>query len=174
MNTLLDLFHEFGKWGGKTAFIHRTGIRRFTCSYENLSTYSLKMNGWLAGNGIGKGDKVLIWGPNSPWWGIAFWGCIARGAIIVPVDFMSGRERAETIAGLTDVRLVIRSRFKPENLTDRPAVYLEDLEYILKSVDPLPETIDTVPQDIVQIIYTSGTTGNPKGVMLRHRNLTRY
>ncbi len=27
------------------------------------------------------------------------------------------------------------------------------------------------PEDIAQIIYTSGTTGQPKGVMLRHRNL---
>jgi len=171
MKTLIDLLHEFGKWGGKTALIHRTGVRRFTCSYENLSTYSLKMNSWLAGNGVEQGDRVLLWAPNSPWWVIAFWGCIARGAIIVPVDFMSGRERAETIAGLTDVRLVIQSRYKVEKLMNRPAVFLEDLEFILKGIDPLQETIDTVPQDIAQIIYTSGTTGNPKGVMLSHRNL---
>jgi long-chain acyl-CoA synthetase len=171
MKTLIDLFHEFGKRGEKTALIHRTGVRRFSCSYEALSTYSLLLNGWLAGNGIGRGDKVLIWAPNGPWWVIAFWGCIARGAIVVPVDFMSGRERAETIAGLTDVRLVIQSSYKAEKLTGRPAVFLEDLAHILKDAEPLPETLDTVPDDIAQIIYTSGTTGNPKGVMLTHRNL---
>jgi nonribosomal peptide synthetase DhbF len=30
---------------------------------------------------------------------------------------------------------------------------------------------DDVPQDTAYVIYTSGTTGNPKGVVVRHRNL---
>jgi long-chain acyl-CoA synthetase len=171
MLTLLDLLRNFPSWGGKPVIIYRTGVRRFVYSYEQLYACSLRMNGWLASRGIGKGDMVLIWGPNSPWWAVAFWGCIARGAVVVPVDFMSGRERAESIAGLTGVRLVICSRFKPDYLEGYPAVFMEDLEHLLTEDAPLREIADISPDDAAQIIYTSGTTGNPKGVILTHRNL---
>lgn len=171
MLTLIDLLRNFPSWGDKPAIIFRTGVRRFVYSYEQLFAFSLKMNGWLASRGIGKGDKVLIWGPNSPWWVVAFWGCIARGALVVPVDFMSERERAETIAGLTDANLIIQSRHKAERLESRHSLLIEDLEYILADVDPLPEMADSAPGETAQIIYTSGTTGNPKGVVLTHANL---
>ncbi len=36
-------------------------------------------------------------------------------------------------------------------------------------IEKLWKVVD--PEDVATLIYTSGTTGNPKGVMLRHRNL---
>ena len=171
MLTLLDILHGFPGRGSKTAMVFRTGVRRFVYSYEQLHDYALKMNCWLAGRGVGQGDTVLIWGPNGPWWAVAFWGCVARGAVVVPVDFMSGLERAGTIAGLTDVRLAIQSRYKAERLVDRPEVLMEDLEYLLADVEPLPAAAACSPGETAQIIYTSGTTGNPKGVILTHGNL---
>jgi long-chain acyl-CoA synthetase len=171
MLTLLDILQGFPGRGDKTAMVFRTGVRRFVYSSEQLHTFALKMNGWLAGRGVGEGDTVLIWGPNGPWWAVAFWGCVARGAVVVPVDFMSGLERAGTIAGLTDVRLVIQSRYKAERLTDRPEVLMEDLEHLLLDFKPLPAVAACGSGETAQIIYTSGTTGNPKGVILTHGNL---
>jgi long-chain acyl-CoA synthetase len=171
MTTLLDLFCTFRERGAKTALIHRTGVRRLCYSYAELHDLSLRMAGWLAAVGVGKGDRVVLWGPNSPWWVVSFWGTLARGAIAVPVDFMSGRERAETIAGLTGARLVIQSRAKMERMGGESELLLEDLEYHLAAVEPLPELASTAPDDIAQLIYTSGTTGNPKGVILTHGNL---
>ncbi|KAF0220048.1 MAG: long-chain acyl-CoA [Geobacteraceae bacterium] len=171
MQTLVDLFATFKERGARTAMVYRTGVRRFPFSYAQLHDLSLRMNGWLATQGIGKGDRVILWGPNSPWWGVAFWGIIARGAIAVPVDFMSGRERAETISGLTGARLVIQSRFKLERMVGAPSIFMEDMEYSLSDAGPLPEIAQSAPDDIAQLIYTSGTTGNPKGVILTHRNL---
>ena len=40
----------------------------------------------LEARGIGKGDKVLIWGENCAEWVVAFFGCLLRGAIVVPID----------------------------------------------------------------------------------------
>ncbi len=171
MKTLLDLFASFRERGGKTALVHRTGVRRFHHSYAEINDLSLRMASRLAAMGVGKGNRVVLWGPNSPWWVVAFWGVMARGAIAVPVDFMSGRERAETIAGLTDAKLVIQSRAKLERLSWGTELLLEDLEYILPATEPLPELASAVPDDIAQLIYTSGTTGNPKGVILTHGNL---
>ena len=171
MQTLIDLFATFVGQGDKPALIYRTGIRRLSCSYQRLDRRARQMNRWLAQQGIGAGDKVLLWAPNSPSWAVAFWGIICRGAIVVPVDFMSNQERAATIADLTGARLVIQSRFKLEGLSGPPSVLIEDLEFLLDPLLPLNELATPTPDSTAELIYTSGTTGAPKGVILTHRNL---
>lgn len=171
MNNLLDLFATFPGHGERTAMVYRNGVRRFTYSYAELHGLALRMNALLAARGVWKGDRVLIWGPNSPWWGVAFWGIMARGAIAVPVDFMSGRDRTESIAELTEAKLVIQSMYKPERLTGLPSIFQEELEFLLDGITPLAATNVRSAGDIAQLIYTSGTTGNPKGVILTHGNL---
>lgn len=171
MKTLADLFSTFSSRSLDTAFVFRTGVRRYSYTYAFLHDHALRMNAWLADQGVCPGERVVLWGPNSPWWAVAFWGIIARGAIVVPVDFMSGAERADTIAGLTDARLVIQSRDKLERITGRPAVLLEELPFLLESCIPLTSRHVPDPDDIAELIYTSGTTGTPKGVILTHRNL---
>jgi long-chain acyl-CoA synthetase len=167
----VDLFATFQGRGERTAFVNRTGVRRLTVSYGELATLSLKMANFLAQSGVAPGDRVLVWGPNSSWWGVAWWGIILRGAIAVPVDFMSDRLRAESIRDLTMAQVVIQSRFKPERITAATTLLLEDLPFLLAEIPPIAETAHPAPDDMVQLIYTSGTTGNPKGVILTHRNL---
>jgi long-chain acyl-CoA synthetase len=171
MQTLTDLLRLFPQRGEKPAIIYRTGVRRFVYTYAELYEFSMRMNSLLALSGIEKGDRVLLWGPNSPWWAVSFWGCVARGAVVVPVDFMSGRERAEMIAGLTGAKLEIQSLYKPERIQARPELLLEDLEDMLSRIIPRYDAAEADSADAAQIIYTSGTTGSPKGVVLTHWNL---
>jgi long-chain acyl-CoA synthetase len=171
MQTLIDLFATFAGQGAKPALIYRTGVRRLSCSYQRLHMQALQMNHWLALQGVGAGDKVLLWAPNSPAWAVAFWGIVCRGAIVVPVDFMSNQERAATIADLTGARLVIQSRFKLEPLSGRSSVFIEDLEFLLEPLAPGNELATPTADTTAELIYTSGTTGAPKGVILTHRNL---
>jgi long-chain acyl-CoA synthetase len=171
MQTLLDLFNTFQPLGEKTAFVNRTGVRRQVVSYRQCHDLSLQMAGLLAQNGVVPGDRVLIWGPNSSWWAVAYWGIILRGAIAVPVDFMSDLARAESIRGLTKAKVVLQSRFKAERMKEGTTLLLEDLHFLLEGVPPICEIADPAPDDTAQLIYTSGTTGNPKGVVLTHKNL---
>lgn len=171
MQTLIDLFSTFAERGEKPALIYHTGVRRLSWTYQRLVEQALLMNRWLALQGIGAGDRVLLWAPNSPAWAVAFWGIVCRGAIVVPVDFMSNQERAATIADLTGTRLVIQSRDKLERLSGPPSVLIEDLEFLLDSLSPLAELAAPAAEETVELIYTSGTTGVPKGVILTHRNL---
>ncbi len=171
MQTLIDLFETFETSGSKPAFVNRTGLRRLEVSYSALHDLALKMANLLAQNGVAPGDRVLIWGPNSSWWAIAWWGIILRGAIAVPVDFMSDLARTESIRSLTQVKLVLQSRFKADRIVAGSSLLLENLQFLLEDQKPISEIIAAVPEDIAQLIYTSGTTGNPKGVILTHKNL---
>jgi long-chain acyl-CoA synthetase len=170
MNTLLDIFKSF-KNKKTEAIIYRTGIRRFTYSYQEIYKMSLQFATYLHKQGITKGDRVLIWAPNSPWWVVSFWGIISTGAIVVPVDFISGRERAETIAHLTKAKLIIQSSYKLDKFKSKKAILIEDLQFLIKK-EALSEVQSLKPSDIAEIVYTSGTTGNPKGVVLTHKNIT--
>ena len=169
---LLDIFWKFNL-RNKTALTFRTGVRTFHYSYHDLHVLSLKMAQWLQNKGVEKGDRVMIWAPNSPWWVVTFWGCLLRGAIVVPVDFSSNRERAISISDLTEAKILVQSKYKLDCLRGRNTVFAEDLEQELSDVQPI--SIDSVPEtypdDVVELIYTSGTTGNPKGVMLTNKNI---
>lgn len=172
MQTLLDLFNTFAALGDKTAFVNRTGVRRLVVSYREFHLLALKMANLLAQRGVEPGDKVLLWGPNSSWWAVAYWGIILRGAVAVPVDFMSDLARAESIRSLTKAQCVLQSRFKPERITAAATLLLlEDLHYLLEEIQPIADFAPVAPEDTAQLIYTSGTTGNPKGVILTHKNL---
>ena len=171
MQTLIDLFGTFEALGDKSAFVNRTGIRRLVVSYGQLHALALKMANLLAQSGVAAGDRVLIWGPNSSWWAIAYWGIIIRGAIAVPVDFMSDLARADSIRSLTNAKVVLQSRFKAERMTIAGSMLLEDLQFLLEDILPISELAPAAPGDTAQLIYTSGTTGNPKGVILTHKNL---
>ncbi len=171
MKTLLDLFNTFEALGEKTAFVNRTGVRRYGVSYGEFHDLVLKMANLLAQYGVAPGDRVLLWAPNSSWWAVAYWGIIVRGAVVVPVDFMSDMARAESIRTLTESVVVLQSRFKPERVPAATSLLLEDLQFLLEYVGPIGELAVVAPEDTAQLVYTSGTTGNPKGVVLTHKNL---
>ncbi len=171
MQTLVDLFNTFPSHGNQTAFIHRTGVRRRVMSYAEFHSFSLRMSGWLLSQGVLPGDRVLLWAPNSPWWAVSFWGCVACGAIVVPVDFLSGRERVATILRLTSARFLLQSRVKGEPLGDIGSAYMEELPCVLADRQAADKPVSPNPAAIAELIYTSGTTGAPKGVILTHANL---
>jgi long-chain acyl-CoA synthetase len=173
MQTLIDLLESFPGNSGRIAIIHRTGVRRLVTTYGELYASALRCASLLQHHGVQSGDRVILWGANSPAWVIAFWGILARGAVAVPVDFMSGQERAETIARLTDSAAAFQSRAKGPPLGPVPlTIPLEELLFILPRHSPVPGPFPAKPADLAQLVYTSGTTGNPKGVMLTHGNLS--
>jgi long-chain acyl-CoA synthetase len=171
MKTLIDLFNKIPERGKQVAFVYRTGVRRFVYTYDQFFSLSKQMSVWLDNHDIKSGDRVLIWAPNSPCWAVSFWGCVLRGVIVIPVDFMSGRERAQKIAELTNAKLILQSQYKADRFETDNAFLIETLEYDLTGLDLNLDYAEIKPTDIVEIVYTSGTTGNPKGVILTHENL---
>lgn len=168
--TLLDIFEMFKKRGNKTASVYQTGIRKFSYSYKEIYNLSLNMASFLERKGVKKADRVLLWAPNSPWWIIAFFGILQRGAIVVPVDFISRKKRAESIADDAGCSFIIQSLYKFEKIDKGKKVLIEDLQYLLADFKQSKKIL-IKPSDIAEIVYTSGTTGKPKGVVLTHCNI---
>jgi acyl-CoA synthetase (AMP-forming)/AMP-acid ligase II len=137
--------------------------------------------------GLERGDRVAVAMRNYPEWPLVFWGAIAAGLVVVPLNawwtaaelryaledsgtrlLVADGERMTVLAGvLPPLDGVIAVRHTGE-LPERA----ERWEGVRASVDlqvPLPQ-IALGPDDDATILYTSGTTGIPKGAIGTHRN----
>ena len=98
MESLVDFVGKYAANGNEVAVRHRRGYRMETWSYARIVQGANRLARELEFRGIGKGDAVLLWGENSPEWIVVFFGCLLRGAVIVPVDHGSTVEFASRIA----------------------------------------------------------------------------
>ncbi len=124
---------------------------------------------YLEQNNIRKGDRVLIWGDNCAEWVAAFFGCVMRGVLPVPLDYAGSLEFAVNVA--TDVQpgLATGDGHKLSALGVRPLPF-SDFGSSLPAREA--EAIqDLNASDALQIIFTSGTTGEPKGIVHTHGNV---
>ena len=149
---------------------HRTEFRTFCRTYGSLWASARRAGSFYASCGLRPGDKLLVWGPNSPAWVVALLGCLASGVVAVPVDVRSRADFVRRVWRETEAGLLVRTRSKPDPGLPVPSVHLEDLEAQVAELRPaIPPRLS--PQDVAEILYTSGTTGQPKGTIITHGNL---
>src|SRR5512136_154684 len=86
---LNSLFGEFERYAADIAVVQRRGYRHEAWTYRELADLATTCALDLKARGIRTGDRVLLWGPNSGEWTSAFWGCLLRGAVAVPMDDMA-------------------------------------------------------------------------------------
>ena len=182
---LLSLLDDFRRYRGDVAAIQRRGYRRESWTYGKLATIAFGLARDLQQRGVRTGDRVLLWGSNSAEWMAAFWGCLLRGAVVVPIDDGATFDFAARVARETSSKVVIASVDKPTIDGAVATLNLEDLADTSKessvAVTAHDGGLSTVVHQsfadepitrnhVAQILFTSGTTAEPRGVVLTHGN----
>lgn len=129
--------------------------------------------GAFADLGVGKGDRVAIWAPNSAEWIIAAFGLLTAGGVLVPVNTRFKTEEAGDIIARAGVKAVlVQKGFLGQDYTAPAGTPVIDLKSdFLSNGSPFERAVSGT--DIADIIFTSGTTGRPKGAMMNHRQTLR-
>lgn len=173
-STINSYLEDYVRRGRETAFAHRRGLRMMRWSYRHVAEAAYGFARELEARGIDKGERVLLWAANGPEWVAAFFGCVLRGAVVVPLDVESAPDFVARVQAQTRARLVLYSAETGAQAASLgpPAFALEELESVVAFRPREPfESDDISADDLVEIIYTSGTTAEPRGVCLTHRNL---
>ena len=166
--------------------IERDG-RKEQYTYADLRELATRAAGFLVGEGIKGGDRVMLVSHNAPEWGMSYFGVLKTGASCIPVDPESSTDEIVNFARAGDAAGIIlsakideehpelRRRLQEEGLSPKIWIYDEVFALVDEQIEDerlalLPQRVTA--QSLASLIFTSGTTGRPKGVMLSHRNLT--
>jgi len=169
-STILEYLDNFQRQAREVAYVHHRGYRTQRWTYGDVSRTAYRFARELEARGIGKGDKVLIWGENCAEWVAAFFGCLVRGAVVVPIDKIATGDFAQRVAQQVDAKLCVGSA--ANQLAGTPGLHLEALSEEIAGRSDAPVTPPALTRDdIVQIVFTSGTTAEPRGVVISHRNI---
>jgi acyl-CoA synthetase (AMP-forming)/AMP-acid ligase II len=154
----------------------------------------------LLASGVGRGERVAIWAPNSLEWIVAALGATTAGTALVPINTRFRGAEAAFVLERSGARALFTVRGFLD--TDYPAllagagVGLPALEHtILLTGEPdaasiswddfvargrsvsdadLDARIASIgPDNPSDVVFTSGTTGRPKGVVMTHGQTLR-
>ena len=150
-------------------------------TYAQLREAAGRVSRLLSSSGIEPGDRVGLMLPNVPAFPIAFYGALAAGAVVVPMNpLLKSREVGYYLSD-SGARVVLAWQSAAGEAAKGAAdagaqaitVATPDLADLLADYAPATEQPGREDDDDAVILYTSGTTGKPKGAQLTHANLVR-
>ena len=170
-HSLAEFLDDFYRHGSEIAVVQRRGYRTVRWTYREIADTSCRFARELEARNVKRGDRVVLWGENCAEWVAAFWGCILRGAVAVPMDRIASPDFALRVCREAQARLLVCSADRAGLESAPPVLPLETLVETLAHHSSAPIRASFERTDTAEIIFTSGTTAEPKGVVISHGNL---
>lgn len=185
--TIQEILESINKrWFSKTALQIKTKDGFRSVSYVPLGERTVDISSTLIKLGLHKGDRAAILSESRPEWGMAFFGIISCGGIVVPMDVKLSEKEIEFILNDSGAKFIFISEkhlpaidnLKPKLPALEKVFLLDDADRsdLIKIKDLRIRKGDKkyLPigsEDTALIVYTSGTTGVAKGVEISYKNL---
>ena len=165
--------------------------RGHVLDYAQVKQAADRLAAGLMAQGLGRGDCVALYLPNTAWHPICFFAVLRTGARVVHLSALDAkRELAHkaqdagasllittghgslvaNAAWLRETGAVARVLLAPEARWGGEDAAQDFSE--LPEADPPTAWPAIAREDIALLQYTGGTTGTPKGAMLSHGNMT--
>lgn len=186
--SLVDFFRRKAQGNPARVVYQNTEDRTTDQSVGDLYEASLKVADFLLSHGLQRGARVALLSKNRPEWLAIYMGIINAGCCALPIDIhLTGLEvknlirdsKAQMIFIERDLFASVRD-MELEQMADKFVILDAEINYlsrcipfgwILKNDASRFQPVEACLEDEASLIYTSGTTGNPKGVILKHKNL---
>ena len=167
-------------------------------TYSEVMDAATKINSALISEGVEVGTKVGILSGNCQEWMVCMQACNKAGAVCVPLYDTLGENAVEYIVNHAECKVAFISAKKVEvmlktkgkvptittlvywgDVSDESVAALNDFgvnvfsydKFLEKGAQEKKSNEGPKPEDLCTIMYTSGTTGDPKGVMIKHKNM---
>ncbi|GGS59452.1 long-chain-fatty-acid--CoA ligase [Planobispora rosea] len=145
-------------------------------TYAELDACSRAAAAWLAGNGIGRGDRVLLQVPSIRETVALLFGASRLGAIFVPINPQMKDFHLRSVVENAEPAMVITVADRVPVVEEWAGVPVHALDEVWAEVErgeaaPYREGV-VEPDDVAVLIYTSGSTAAPKAVICPHAQAT--
>src|SRR5436190_22615180 len=148
-DTLIDFFRDISVARGDF-LVYDDGFRSRSYTYADVGRAAEAFAATLYQFGLRKGDKVLFWSENRPEWIVAFWGCLLRGIVVVPIDYRASPDFLARVSQIVAAKLILIGQDVPplRAAVTAPIVKLHEIEW--RDGDAPPVTI--AKDDVAEII----------------------
>jgi long-chain acyl-CoA synthetase len=179
--TILNLSFERGKRKAYALQKESGGYREL--SWEDYGNLVLRLSSFLKREGLGAGDRLLLFSENAPEWTALTLAALNLGATVVPVaaigSFLEIKNTvldAQPKLSILSTRVAASRQVQEFLQTEGRKFFLWDLQQDhpvdnwLAGISP-DEIRSHSADQLALLIYTSGTTGHPKAVPITHQNI---